>query len=113
MRLRIINSIGGLHLFGNPLGQEEQGFDSRRDFLDLRIDPRDCDELAQALILAVGPEASLKLIALCGQVAHQPQPNPVADFIRSCEDNAGESKRPGESDEAYFARLVEDYPPPE
>jgi hypothetical protein len=68
MRLRAFSSIGGLRLYGNPLHTSQVGFNSRNDFLSLKVDRNDLSHLAVSMIKEVGEDASEDLIEICRQV---------------------------------------------
>lgn len=112
MKLRTFNSIGGLRLIGSHLSN---------DIFDLAVRRADISGLAVGMIDAIGADASPELIEKCREVVAFADEHLVAQrdengftpgqraFIKSCEDNAGESKREGETNEEYYKRLEADY----
>lgn len=119
MRLRTFNSIGGLRLYGNALTPRDPGFDSRKDFLEIKIHRGDLSGLAVGIIEAVGADASPELIAKARELVEFADTDLVVDdkgftrrqqaFIKRCEDNAGEYIRKGETPAEYYRRLESDY----
>lgn len=124
MRLRIFSSIGGLRLLGNLLHPSQPGFDSRKDFLDIKVSDEDLSDLAVAFISKVGADASDELIEKCRELTafadehladrgvdttDEQLTNEQIIFIQAIEDNAGESKRDRETMAQYYERLHADY----
>ena len=119
MRLRTFNSIGGLRLYGNALTPRDPGFDSRKDFLEIKVHREDLSGLAVGIIDEIGADASLELIAKARELVEFDDADQAVDengftrkqrsFIKRCEDNAGESRRAGETHPEYYKRLENDY----
>lgn len=110
MHLYPFSSIGGLCIYGkdNPGGE---------DIMKIHVRREDLSGLAVGMIQEIGADASPELIAKCRELVgfadEHLKPRELTalerDFIKRCEDNAGESKRPHESDLDYLKRLKDDY----
>lgn len=93
MRLRAFSSMGELRLFGNAFPISHPAFDSRKDFLGLKVSNEDLSDLAVAFISRVGADASEELIAKCRE---------LVAF-------ADEHRREHETVGQYYERLQRDY----
>lgn len=118
MRLRTFSSIGGLRIFGNPLSFADRGFNSMNDVLELKVDRRDLNDLALGMLKEIQMDASPELIAWVRQMVDAydkalPEDSVLSpeqiQFVRNCENNAGESRKDGETVASYFERLRNDY----
>lgn len=95
MRLRAFSSIGELRLFGNALHPSQPGFDSRKDFLDIKVANEDLSDLAVAFIQRVGADASEELIEKCRELVEfadkylEPSDDQRKAFIKACEEKRG------------------------
>lgn len=111
MRLRTFSSIGGLRILGGEPGKA-------KDILELRVDRQDLNTLALGFLQEIRMDASPELLSWMRQMVEcyeeiKPDEEILSPeqikFIRSCEDNAGETKRGDETTAAYLTRLREDY----
>lgn len=114
MRLRTFSSIGGLRILGGEPGKA-------KDILELRVDRQDLNTLALGLLQEIRMDASPDLISWMRQMVEchdEVKPDEEVAiglteeqqrFIKSCEDNAGENKREGETTDQYLRRLWDDY----
>lgn len=111
MKLRTFSSIGGLRILGGEPGKAN-------DILELRVDKKDLNTLALGFLQEIRMDASPELISWMRQMVEcYDEAKPDEDilspeqiqFVRNCENNAGESKREGETTAAYYERLRDDY----
>lgn len=117
MHLYPFSSIGGLCIYGKDKPGGE-------DIMKIHVRREDLSGLAVGMIQEIGADASPELIAKCRELvgfADEHLEHLVIktdengftegqrDFIKLCENNAGESMRPGETPDQYYDRLVEDY----
>lgn len=111
MRLRTFSSIGGLRILGGEPGKG-------KDILELRVDKKDLNTLALGFLQEIRMDASPELISWMRQMVEcydeiKPDEDILSaeqiQFVRNCENNAGESKREGETTAAYYERLRDDY----
>lgn len=110
MHLYPFSSIGGLCIYGKDKPGGE-------DIMKIHVRREDLSGLAVGMIQEIGADASPELIAKCRELVafanEHLKPTGMSqeqrDFIKRCEDNAGESRRPGETELQYLQRLEDDY----